>query len=92
MTLPWQTWVPLMSSLYDQGKEEAKEGPGKKKSFLSSDLILLLLSLRDNLRKSQKQPRSLLELTRLAKMRIRFAEERVKNVDLERLGLGVQLP
>ena len=81
-----------MSSLYDQGKEEAKEGPGKNNSFLSSDLILLLLSLRDNLRKSQKQPRSLLELTRLAKMRIRFAEERVKNVDLERLGLGVQLP
>ena len=81
-----------MSSLYDQGKEEAKEGPDKKNSFLSSDLILLLLSLRDNLKKSQKQPRSLLELARLAKMRIRFAEERVKNVDLERLGLGVQLP
>ena len=92
MTLPWQTLVPLTSLLYDQGKEEAKEGPSKNNSFLSTDLMLLLLSLRDNLKKSQKQPRSLLELPRLAKKRIRFAEERVKNVDLERLGLGVQLP
>ena len=92
MTLPWQTLVPLTSLLYDQGKEEAKEGPSKNNSVLSSDLILLLLSLRDNLKKSQKQPRSLLEMPRLDKMRIRFAEERVKNVDLERLGLGVQLP